>query len=122
MHYKALAVVEISVETEPETFARQVYGETIELMAPYNEATEERRYLEFDDRTESLKVEFAEKVDCVRLADGWIREINDWWFAKAYTIRNGKVYQREAGPLRHEKRTKKAKRMTVLPDYPGQAA
>ena len=33
-------------------------------------------------------------------------------------IRNGKVFQREAGPLKHEKRTKRAKRMRALPDYP----
>lgn len=35
-----------------------------------------------------------------------------------FVVKNGLLYQKEFGPLKHEKRSKKAKRMTFLPNYP----
>ena len=56
-------------------------------------------------------------VDCVRMANG-SNVILYNSFYKSYTIKNGVVYQKNSGSLHHEKRTKKAKKMTFLPNYP----
>lgn len=99
-------------------FARQVYDEVMGIMAPYSASTEDSRYVEFDDRTEELQAEFVKSVPCLRLAEGKIVELCSYPYYYQYIIRDGKVYQMDAGPLHHAKRTKKAKRITALPEYP----
>ena len=96
-------------------FSRRVFEESILIMEPTCECTEVREYLEFYNVEEMRKEEYnTEKRDCVKFADGKILPHLDYRFK----IVNGIVYQRDAGPLKHLKRTKKAKRMTALPDYP----
>lgn len=99
-------------------FARQVDDAVMEIMKPYNAAAEDPEYIAFIDRTEELKADFAEHVPCIRLAEGKIVELCSYPYHYRYIIRDGKVYQMDAGPLHHAKRTKKAKRITALPDYP----
>lgn len=100
------------------TFSRSVCESVADVMAPYCESTEDPEYTEFVDYTENLKADFAEKIDCLRLAEGKIVEHCSYPYYYKYSIRDGKVFQKEAGPLHHEKRTKKAKRITALPEYP----
>lgn len=147
MHFRTLAVVEIpkmtgnSTENKPaenpafsstdprqfiidmynreaDLFPCQVIARVNELMEPYYVATEDPRYLEFFDCTEELKEDFAQKVDCIKLPDGKIVEYYSYPWCLKYTIRDGKIYQKMASLLKHEKRTRKAKRIAVLPDYP----
>ena len=100
-------------------FARIVDYEVSEIMKPYDAGTEDPKYLEFDDRTEELKeAYFFGKTDCIRLPNGMILEANSYRFYKKFVISEGKVFQEFAGPLHHRKRTKKAKKMTALLDYP----
>ena len=99
-------------------FSRAVDSGICDMMYPYCESIEDPEYLEFDDRTEKLREEYEDAVDCIRLSQGTIVEQYGDPLWGSFTVRDGKVFQRDAGPLHHEKRTKKAKRMTALPSYP----
>lgn len=100
------------------SFSRAVNGGVSELMYPYCASMEDSEYLEFDDRTEKLREEYKSAVDCIKLPQGTIVEQYGDPLWGRFIIRDGKVFQRDAGPLHHEKRTKKAKRMIALPNYP----
>lgn len=99
-------------------FSRTVDSCVSDLLYPYYESIPDTSYLEFDDRTEQLLAEYEGMADCVRLAQGTVVELFSYMLHGMFIIRDGKVFQRDAGPLHHEKRTKKAKRMKALPDYP----
>lgn len=87
-------------------------------MAPFCESTEDPEYLEFEDCTEDVENGYAsEKVDCFKLPNGSVVARYNR-LASGFVIRDGLVYQSQAGPLKHEKRTKKARKIKALPDYP----
>ena len=101
------------------TFARAVYQAVDELLEPYCESTENPDYLEFEDHTDELKDEYENKsVDCIKLPGGRIVSIHNSIVYGKYTVHNGMVYQKRFGQLKNEKRSKTAKKMTALTDYP----
>ena len=100
------------------SFSRAVNDGVSELIYPYCASMEDPEYLEFDDRTEKLREEYKSAVDCIKLPQGTIVEQYGDPLWGRFIIRDGKVFQRDAGPLHHEKRTKKAKRMIALSNYP----
>lgn len=86
-------------------------------MEPFWEATEDPEYLEFQDRTDEVREGYNGTVDCIKLPDG--RIVPHYYSTVCrFIIKDGKVYQKESGQLKHEKRTKKAKKLQALPDYP----
>lgn len=90
-----------------------------EVMDPYGMETENPKRLAFFPHEETDESDYAtETRDCVRLPDGSIVFRYDPRFSKHYEIFEGKVYRKEFGPLRHRKRTRKAKKFLPLPDYP----
>ncbi len=90
-----------------------------EIMEPFSENTENPDYLEFQNKEEEYRQAYeTQTVDCIRMANGSLLTIYDSNFHRRYTIKDGAIYQKESGSLHHEKRTKKAKKMTFLPDYP----
>lgn len=96
-------------------FGREVQSAIDARMEPYSESTEDPRFLEFskaDDVEEDYK---NNGIDCIARADG---KIVPSYAVQGFILRDGVIYQREAGPLKHEKRTKKAKKMRALPSYP----
>lgn len=99
------------------SFARAVSQGVEKIMEPYS-AEPSEEYLEFDDRTDILRFEFEQCVDCLKLPEGRVVELCSYPYYGKFCIMDGKVYQKDAGPLHHMKRTKKAKRMTALPNYP----
>ena len=97
-------------------FSRAVVEAVGTLLEPYGEQTEDYRYLEFVNVTERIQEEYeSDKVNCIKKPEGII--VPGFRLCE-FMIKDGKVYQRSSGPLHHEKRTKKAKKMTALPDYP----
>ena len=100
------------------SFSRAVNDGVSELMYPYCASMEDPEYLEFEDRTEKLREEYESVVDCIKLPQGTIVEQYGDPLWGRFVVRDGKVFQRDAGSLHHEKRTKKAKRMVALPNYP----
>lgn len=99
------------------SFARAVTQSVADIMEPYS-ADPPDEYLEFDDRTDMLRSEYEQSVDCLKLPEGKVVELCSYPYYGRFCIIDGKIYQKNAGPLHHEKRTKKAKRIMALPNYP----
>ena len=100
-------------------FARCVMTLMYDKMEPYNEQTSNPKFLQFEDETEELRKEYEECTDCIKLPDGRILPEHDWFFRGKFVIHeDGKVYQKYFGQLKHDKRSKKAKKMTAIRNYP----
>lgn len=96
-------------------FSRAVIRTLEEKMEPYNEQTDDPRYLEFVDMTDEARDRYEnEKIVCLKDAGGVIKPAYCW---RNFEICDGAVYEKNAGRLHHPMRTKKAKRMTALTDY-----
>lgn len=97
-------------------FSRAIDTALEDKMEPYNEQTDDPRYLEFIDKTDEAKEQYEnEGINCLKDAGGMIKPAYCW---HGLEICDGVVYEKNAGRLHHSMRTKKAKRMTVLIDYP----
>lgn len=100
-------------------FARCVMALMYDKMEPYNEQTANPKFLQFEDLTEELRQEYEECTNCIKLPDGRILPENNWFFRHKFVIHeDGKVYQRHYGQLKNDKRSKKAKKMTAILNYP----
>ena len=100
------------------TFSRAVDEAVAEQLEPFSASTDDPNYLEFVDQTEELKREYEGTIDCIKLPQGKIVPARYGFYQNRFEIQNGKVFQRKAGPARQLRRTKRAKRMRALPNYP----
>lgn len=98
------------------SFARAVNTAVESRLEPYCECTENEEYLEFVDETEDVKSRYEGTTDCIKLPNGKI--VLAYTLSDKFRIKDGLVYQRNFGPLKHDKRSKRAKRMIALPEYP----
>lgn len=101
-------------------FGRRVDSEIFMALEPYNEQTEDPDYLEFEDYTEELREEYESgSVDCIKLPESKIVSIDNQRVWNKFIVGDdGKVYQKEFGPLKHPKRSKRAKQMKAIKNYP----
>lgn len=103
---------------ESTLFINSVMEKVDEIMSPYSENTENPEYIEFIDCTKEVQSDYEECIECLKLPEGKIVEHWMYPYFNKYSICNGQVYQKNAGLLKHEKRTKKVKKITALTDYP----
>ncbi len=106
------------LKNKRDAFSRQVSYEIDSLMEPYDQNTENPAYLVFEDHTEELKQDFEASADCIRLPDGRIMEATDYHYCRGLIIKDGAVYAKKAGPLKHIKKTRKSRKYKALPAYP----
>ena len=107
------------LQSKASTLERSAECEIDELMAPFCEGTDDPAYLEFEDRTDDLRRDYeTDKINCVRFPDGTVVPEYSRLVCEKYLIKDGKVFQKKAGHLGHEKRTKKAKKMRAFMGYP----
>ncbi len=95
-------------------FARRVEELVCKAMEPYWEQTDNPNYLEFVDYTEEVLNEYGTVKEMVKLPCGRYIFPSEYKFRSRFAIRDGKVFEKDAGPCKHEMRTKKAKKMTVV--------
>ena len=57
-------------------------------------------------------------MDCIKLPNGKIVPIHHYQLYGKFIVRDGLVYKKNFGQLKHEKRNKQAKKMKVIPDMP----
>ncbi len=105
----------VNVQT---SFGRELVPVVDQAMERFYCDTRDPRYIEFEDKTEAYRTDYEKKVDCVVMPDGTIRELDSYRIWNKFIIKDGLVYQKVAGQLKHPKRTKKAKKMKALPGYP----
>lgn len=107
------------IEYSPDLFESIVSSQVDEIMAPFCEESEDPDYLEFVDIEEEEQENYESKtVDCVKMANGTVCTCYQKPFSEKFELFNGLVYQSRFGRLKHQKRTKRAKQITVLPNYP----
>lgn len=99
-------------------FGRELTPVIREVMERFYYETEDKRFLEFEDRTAEYLADYNAHVTCFILPDGRIVEDGSRHVWNKFVVKDGLVYQKDAGPLHHPKRTKKAKKMKALLDYP----
>lgn len=99
-------------------FTRTVNRAVISKMQPYWEDTQNPKYLEFQDQTEEILEKYKTSIDCLKLPQGRIVPLCMQPDDNRFVIRDGKVYENNAGPLHQQRRTKRAKRIQALPSYP----
>ena len=100
------------------TFGRELTPVIRDVMERFNCCTEDKRFLEFEDRTEEYLRDYNDTATCIRLPEGRIVEEYSRPLWDRFIVKDGLVYEKYAGQLKHPKRTKKAKRMKALLDYP----
>lgn len=99
-------------------FGREVTQEIYRVMERFYCYSEDPKYLVFEDKTEEYRADFEKVVDCVVMPDGKILPLDFYPIWRKFIIKDGVVFQKEAGKLHHPKRTRKAKKMKALPGYP----
>lgn len=99
-------------------FGRELNPVIRDTMERFNCGTEDKRFLEFEDHTEEYLRDYNDITTCIKLPDGRIVEEYSKPLWDKFIVKDGRVYQKYAGPLHHPKRTKKAKKMKALLDYP----
>lgn len=100
------------------TFARAVDTAAEDILEQYDVDFDDPDYLEFWDKTEEIVAAYGKTVDCIRLPEGRVVCADDYRLRHQFVIKDGIVYEQNVGPLHHDKRTKRAKRMKPLPNYP----
>lgn len=101
------------------SFQDEVVSRVRDLMEPYSDITDNPEYLEFHDETEDIKYQYDNGVvDCIKLPQGKIIIDPSIFYGSRFAVCGGKVFEAGRGPLRQEKRTKRAKRIKALPGYP----
>lgn len=101
------------------TFSRVVYHAVKQRMNPYFVATTDPAYLKFNDLSDYVIHEYDQtKIDCLKLPQGLIISMDRDPYGGRFVIVEGKVYENDAGPVYQQRRTKRAKRIKALPQYP----
>lgn len=125
MHELMLTSVEIPEAGESrgsgegfQDFSGSVEQKVAKKMEPYSFYTQDPKYLVFCDETGNVKEEYEGVTDCLKLPQGKIVSWEEYPYYTRFVIRGGKVYEKDSGPVRQERRTKCAKRIQALPDYP----
>ncbi len=109
-------LIQKRINCRRDEFSRYVDDAVAEKMEPYCECTEDTSYLEFVDQTEDIKDEYENgSANFIRLPQGTLLPEH---YVSKFCIRDGKVFQRRAGQLSHEMRTKKAKKMKAYENLP----
>ena len=89
-------------------FSRAVNSAVKDIMIPY--CTSNPNYMEFEDHTEDLLKKYESVADCIRTPQGTIILPENHPLSGRFVIQDGKVFQKDSGPLYHLKRTKRAKK------------
>lgn len=89
------------------------------LLEPYEEGTENPCYQEFVETEVAVEEKYRTgTLTCIRFPEGRIRAAYEREFYSQFQVDNGRIYQTCSGPLHHPRRSKKAKKLELLPEYP----
>lgn len=100
-------------------FGRAVVEAVGDCLEPYCECTKNMEYLEFEDMTDEITQKYNSGTeDYVRMPNGSLVSIYSREFSSKFAGKDGLVYEKDWGPLKTLKRTKRAKKIKFLKDYP----
>ena len=99
-------------------FYRMVHDAVAEKMQEYYEGDTDPGRTKFCDCTERIVEGYEGTVDCLKLPQGTIVLDFESPYENRFVIRDGKVFESDAGPVHQLRRTKRAKRIRALTGYP----
>lgn len=100
-------------------FGRAVVEAVGDCLEPYCECTENPKYLQFADMTDEITQKYNTGTgDYVKMPNGSIIPVYSSDFSRRFAVKDGMVYEKDWGPLKSLKRTKRAKKIQFLEDYP----
>lgn len=118
-HHIMLDIYQSEVKMRSTVFSSQMAEEVDTVMEPFYCETDNPDYLEFEDKTEEyLEAYKNETVNLVRFPNGTVLTDHQYAVYYKYEIVDGRLYERDWGPLHHRKRTKRCKRMQVMENVP----
>lgn len=118
-HRIMLSIYQSEIEMRSTVFSNRMADEVDAVMEPFCSDTDNPDYLEFEDKTEEYRQEYENgAVNLVRFPNGTVRTEHQYRVFQKYEIVDGKLYERNWGPLRHRKRTRKCRRMQVMENVP----
>lgn len=118
-HHIMLDIYQSEIKMHSTVFSSRMADEVDTIMAPFYCETDNPDYLEFEDKTEEYrKVYENETVNLVRFPNGTILTDRQYAVFHKYEIVDGRLYERNWGPLHHRKRTKMCKRIKVTENVP----
>lgn len=114
-----LDIYQSEVKMRSTVFSSRMAEELDTVMEPFYCETDNPDYLEFEDKTEEYRKTYEnETVNLVRFPNGTVLTEHQYAVYHKYEIVDGRLYERDWGPLHHRKRTKKCKRMQVMENVP----
>ena len=99
-------------------FYCMVHDAVAEKMQKYYEGDTDPKRMRFCDWTERIVEGYEGTVDCLKLPQGTIVPDFESPYGNRFVIRDGKVFEADAGPVHQLRRTKRAKRIRALTGYP----
>lgn len=118
-HHIMLDIYQSEVKMRSTVFSSRMAEEVDTVMEPFYCETDNPDYLEFEDKTEEYREAYEnETVNLVRFPNGTVLTEHQYAVWHKYEIVDGRLYERDWGPLHHRKRTKKCKRMQVMENVP----
>ncbi len=114
-----LDIYQSEIKMHSTVFSSRMAEEVDTTMEPFYSETDNLDYLEFEDKTEEYRDEYEnETVNLVRFPNGTCLTGCQYAVCHKYEIVDGKLYERNCGPLHHRKRTKMCRRMQVIENVP----
>lgn len=118
-HHIMLDIYQSEVKMRSTVFSSRMAEEVDTVMEPFYCETDNPDYLEFEDKTEEYREAYEnETVNLIRFPNGTVLTEHQYAVYCKYEIVDGRLYERDWGPLHHRKRTKKCKRMQVMENVP----
>ncbi len=100
-------------------FSSRMADEVETIMVPFYCDTDHLDYLKFDDRKKEYRKAYeTETVDLIRFPNGKILTSPQYAEYCKYEIAQGRLYEKNWGPLHHRKRTKMCKRIQLMEHVP----
>lgn len=118
-HHIMLDIYQSEIKMRSTVFSSRMKDEVDTVMEPFYTETDNPDYLEFEDKTEEYRDEYEnETVNLVRFPNGTCLTSHQYAVCHKYEIVDGRLYERNWGPLHHRKRTKMCRRMQVIENVP----
>ena len=87
-----------------------------EILAPYDEGTDDYKYMTFEDKTDEARANYAsDKTVAVRFPDGTIRSPYDSAFTDRFMVRGGRILEKVNGDTIE---TDNSRSLELVAEYP----
>ena len=119
VYHTVLAIYQSEVEMRSTAFSNRMVDEVDAIMEPFYSETDNPDFLEFEDKTGEYRNEYEnETVNLVRFPNGMVLTEHQYAVWNKYEIVDGRLYEKNWGPLHHRKRTSICKKMQVIENVP----